>query len=59
VGAIAQVKLGEELGAMELVQKLINNQDRKLVLRRLIIEGAVVDAEVLVAIHLLNQQDRH
>jgi hypothetical protein len=37
----AQVQLGEEARAMELV----NHRDWELVLGRLVIEGAVVDAE--------------
>ena len=47
VVARAQVELGEEARALELVEELINHWDRELVLRGLGVEGVVVDAETL------------
>ena len=48
----AEVKLGEVLRPMELVEELINHRDRELVLRGLGVEGVVVDAETLGSIRL-------
>jgi hypothetical protein len=41
----AQVQLGEELSAMELVEELLDHRDREGVLDRQRVERAVVDAE--------------
>jgi hypothetical protein len=40
-----QIHLGEEVGAVELVEELVDHWYRELVLRCLGIESAVVDAE--------------
>jgi hypothetical protein len=41
----AQVELSEVLGAMELIQELVDDGNRECVLNRHRVEGAVVDAE--------------
>uniref|UniRef100_A0A0A9BSS0 Uncharacterized protein n=1 Tax=Arundo donax TaxID=35708 RepID=A0A0A9BSS0_ARUDO len=40
-----QIQLGEEFGAVELVQQLIHHRDREGVLDRHRVQGPVVDAE--------------
>ena len=51
-----QIQLGEELRAMELVQKLIDHWDREFVLGRLVVERPVVEVEVPGAIGLFDQE---
>lgn len=50
----AQVYLGEELGAMELIEELVDHWDQELVLGHLIVERPVVDAEMPVHVCLLD-----
>ena len=51
-----QVQLGEEHGAMQLIEELVDQRDQELVLGGLVIERAVVDAEAPGAVCLLDQQ---
>lgn len=51
------VELGEELGAMELVE-FIDHRDRVLVFHCLLVESAVVHAEAPGVVGLLHQQYR-
>jgi hypothetical protein len=53
----AQIELGEEASAMELVKQLIHHRNRELVLESLGVEGAVVDAEAPRLVRLPYQQD--
>ena len=41
----AEVELGEEPRPVELVEELVNHQDRKLALRNAVVERPVVGAE--------------
>jgi hypothetical protein len=52
----AEVELGEKLRPMELIEELVNHQDRELVLGRAVVERAVVDAEAPRPIRLLDQK---
>jgi hypothetical protein len=54
----AQVELGEVLGAMELIQELVDDLNREHVLDRHRVEGAVVDAKSPRAVRLLDEKDR-
>jgi hypothetical protein len=58
VVARAQVELGEKVGAMQLIEQLIDHRNRELVLRCLGIQGPVVDAEPPRVVGLADQQDR-
>ena len=58
VVARPQVELSEETSPMELVKELIHHWDRELVLRRLGVEGVVVNAEAPQSIRLMDQQHR-
>jgi hypothetical protein len=53
--ARTQVKLGEEASPVQLVEKLIDDQNQKLVFGCLSIEGMVVDAEALGVVRLAHQ----
>jgi hypothetical protein len=55
--AVAEVKLGENPRATELVQQFIDHQDWELVFHRIVVQLAVVDAETPCAIMFLDQQD--
>jgi hypothetical protein len=55
--ARAQIELGEELGAVQLVQQLVHHRDRVGVLDGDGVEGPVVDAEAPRAVGFLDQQD--
>jgi hypothetical protein len=54
----AQVELGEEAGAMQLVQQLVDHGDREGVLDGEGVQGPVVDAETPAAIRLPDEQHR-
>ena len=54
--ARAQVELGEEARAMQLVQELIHNGNGELVLGRDGVEGAEVDAETPRAVGLAHKE---
>jgi hypothetical protein len=53
-----KVKLGEETGAVELVEKLVDDGDRERILDGEGVQGAVVDAKSPRAVSLLDEQDR-
>ncbi|XP_021317213.1 uncharacterized protein LOC110435676 [Sorghum bicolor] len=53
-----KVELGEELGAVELVEELVNHRDRKSVLDGERIERPVVDAETPRPVRLLDEENR-
>ena len=55
VVAGSHVKLGEELGAAQLVQKFLHHWDGKPVFDCGVVEGAVVDAEPPRAVWLENE----
>ena len=57
VVAGAEVQLGEETGAVQLVEKFVDHLDGKRVLDGDGIEGALVDAETPRAVGLLDQQN--
>jgi hypothetical protein len=56
VVARPEIKLGEESRAMKLIQELLHNRSRKLILDRLTVECPVVDAESPGAVRLLDQE---
>jgi hypothetical protein len=53
----ALVELGEVLGAMELIEELVDDGNRECVLNRHRVEGAVVDAESPQVVWLLDEKD--
>jgi hypothetical protein len=53
----AKIKLGEELGAVELVQQLVDDRNWKGVLDGDGVEGAIVDAEPSRSIMLPDEED--
>ena len=54
--AESKVQLGEEMGAKQLVQELIDGWNGELILGRLGIEGPVVNAELLGVVWLAHQE---
>jgi hypothetical protein len=54
----SEVELGEEPGAMEFIQELIDNRDGESVLDGDGVQRAVVDAEPPRAVRLLDEKDR-
>jgi hypothetical protein len=54
----AKIELGEEFGAVELVQQLVDDRNWKSVLDGDGVEGAIVDAEPPRSIMLLDEEDR-
>ena len=57
VVARAEVQLGEELGAMQLIQQFIDQRNRVRVLDGDGIEGSVVDAEPPRSVGFLDEED--
>jgi hypothetical protein len=55
----AEVKLGEEVCPLELIQQLIDYRDGELVFYRPSIEGAVVNAEPPSLVFLAVEQHQH
>jgi hypothetical protein len=53
-----QVNLGEETSALQLIQELINHQYQKPILVGVIIEGTVVNREVLAVVVLADKEHR-
>ena len=53
--ARAQIELGEEASPVKLVEKLIDDRNREFVLRRLGVEGPVVNAKALGVVRLAHQ----
>ena len=58
VVARTQIELGEEASPKELVQELEYHRDGELVLGRLGVEGAVVDAETPSVVRLSDMEHR-
>jgi hypothetical protein len=58
VVTVAKVELGEVACPLELIQELVDDRDRKLVLHGLGVEGTVVDAKSPCMIFLADEQDR-
>lgn len=56
--ATTQIQLGEESGAAELIQQLVNHRNRKFITNRLQVQGPVVDAETPRAILFLHEEYR-
>jgi hypothetical protein len=54
----AKVELGEVLRPLELIQELVDDQDWKLVLHGLGVEGAIVNAKSPCMIFLADKQDQ-
>jgi hypothetical protein len=54
----AKIDLGEELGAVELVQQLIDNRNWKSILDGDGVEGAIVDTELPRSIMLPDEENR-
>jgi hypothetical protein len=54
----AKIELGEEFGAVELVQQLVDDRNWKSVLDGDGVEGAIVDVEPPRSIMLLDEEDR-
>lgn len=55
----AQIKLGEEAGALEFIQKFLYHRDGKLILNRLFVEGTVVHIKsprTILFLHLKHQR---
>jgi hypothetical protein len=53
-----EIKLGEEPGAMEFIEELIDDRDGESVLDGDGVQCAVVNAESPRAVHLLDEKDR-
>jgi hypothetical protein len=53
-----KIKLGEVLGATQLIQQLLDDHNRKFVLDHFGVEHAVVDSETQGVVRLLHKQDR-
>jgi hypothetical protein len=54
----SEVELGEEAGAMELVQQLVDDRDGEHILDGYGVQRAVVDAEPPRAVRFLDQEHR-
>ena len=52
----AQIKLGEEVRAMEFIEQLLDDGYRELVLHRLLIQGVVIHAQAPRSIMFLHQE---
>lgn len=57
VVARAQIQLGEETGAVELVEELLDHRNWELILDGALVEGAVVHAEKSRAVVFLDEED--
>jgi len=54
----AQIELGEEAGAMQLVQQLVDHRDREGILDGEGVQGPIVDVETPPAVRLLDEKHR-
>jgi len=54
----AEVDLGEEAGALQLIEEVVKHRDREFVLDGGVVEGTIVDTEALAFVVLVDQEHR-